>query len=926
MHLFGPSNRPFLSLKWKILLVVSIILLLVNAATAYLVFLKTTHQLDADLQKTRAVQERELKDVFSRAFEALATFAYFIPQLSGGSDMALTGKPGERIASALRKHGVMLNLEWAVEGVHFFDAVDIETVTYSWPMARKVPPVADELTAALRDDILIDRVICTEECVQLAVIPVLDDGETAGVLVIERALGDILKAYHLLSGIDVVVLHQSVDVAQPAVAGVLRRAHRIGGVTRQAVVEPVLQAALPDGSAMSSGEQQRRIKVDAEWYELYKSDAVATRHDVSIMLVSRVTDQVLAVQGAIVDSLWLGTMGILGSEMILLSLLWGPMRRLQEVIRALPLLADRSFAQLRDSLPRLSAGAPPRDEIDATIDAIELVSERIEALDESNRAVELALRGSETSLQLAQSMARVVGWSGYPLSGDLAFAEGARRISPVLGHVSTWSELLALVHPEDRVTALKSWRSGRPGSVMDVEFRLLLDETEIDIHAIARFDAIGPTRRLRASGMMQDVTEMRSAQRELEQHQIRLEEEVVMRTRELAAERTRAEQLAEAKSRFLTNMSHEIRTPLTAVLGLSQIGMQQSQNRKIASTFQQILTAGDHLLNVVNDVLDLSKLEAGRLPIVAEPFDLCAVVNQSVDMFRVRADSKGLCLSAQVSDELPAFIQGDRFRVQQVLINLLGNAVKFTDSGEIGLCVFHESGRICYRVYDSGVGMSPDQLKQLGKPYFQAEYPERRSGEGTGLGLAISRRIAALMGGDIRVQSQPGVGSEFTLSLPLVTASETLMTSSSPRSLAEQGDRKLKGLRVLLADDVAINRSVVEHLLNLEGALVKTAMNGGEVVDVLTRGHEADFDVILMDVEMPGMGGREATRRIRDAGIGLPIIGVTAHVSAEERQASLLAGMQDQLVKPLVQETLVKTILNHVERPGPNPSGANTLH
>jgi CheY-like chemotaxis protein len=354
--------------------------------------------------------------------------------------------------------------------------------------------------------------------------------------------------------------------------------------------------------------------------------------------------------------------------------------------------------------------------------------------------------------------------------------------------------------------------------------------------------------------------------------------------------------------------------------------MQQSHNRKIATTFQQILTAGDHLLHVVNDVLDLSKLDAGGLTIVAEPFDVCGVANQCVDMFRVRAESKGLGLSVQVSDDLPVQIEGDRFRVQQVLINLLGNAVKFTDVGEVGLRVYRESDQVCYRVYDSGVGLAPDQVKQLFKPYFQTEDADRRSEKGTGLGLTISRRIAALMGGDIRVQSHLGVGSEFTLRLPLIAASKTRMTSCSPKLPAEMGDRKLTGLRVLLADDVAINRSVVEHLLNLEGAQVETAENGGEVIDVLALGGEAEFDVILMDVEMPGMGGREATRRIREAGIAIPVIGVTAHVSAEERQASLLAGMQDQLVKPLVQETLVTTILNYVDPPRQDSSGPTTLH
>ena len=925
MHTSSPFVRSFLSLKWKILLVVSTVLVLVNSGMAYLAFLKTASQYDAELQHIRVVQERELEDAFFSAFEALTTFAYFIPKLSGDLDTREVVKPGDRIASALREHGLMLSVEWAVEGVHFFDAEAIDTAAYSWPLGRVVPKIADDLTTVLRDDVMLSRVVCDAECVQLAVLPLLEDGETAGILLIERALGDVLKSYHLLSGIDVVVLHRAVRPKSVAAVEGRYGSYRIGGVTRQAVVEPVLQALLPDGLPSAVDEHPQRIGVGQDWYEVFETDAVDADPDVSLLLVSRVTDQVLAVQGAITDSVALGVAGLLSSELILLMLLWGPVRRLQDVIRALPLLAERSFAQLRDSLPELPIGVPPRDEIDATVHAIGRVSERIEALDEANRAVEDRLRTSETSLQLAQSMARVAGWSGYPLSGDLAFSEGARRITPVLVHIDTWSEFLALVHPEDRVSVLKAWRGGRPGGVLDVEFRLLLDETEIDIHAIARFDAIGPARKLRASGMMQDVSEMRAAQRELTQHQARLEELVVTRTRELSVERNRASQLAESKSRFLANMSHEIRTPLTAVLGLSQIGMQQSYNRKIAATFQQILTAGDHLLNVVNDVLDLSKLDADRLVIASEPYELRVATGHCVEMFRLRAESKGLQLSAQVSDELPDFVLGDRFRLQQVLINLLGNALKFTDGGEVRLEVFKDSGQICFRVLDTGMGMGPKQLKQLFEPYYQVQDGSQRIGEGTGLGLNISKRITALMGGDIQVYSQLGVGSEFTLRLPLVPASETLTTAESPVPQRDNG-RKLDGLRVLLADDVSINRSVVEHLLSLEGALVETAGDGGQVVDALAQGREKEFDVVLMDVEMPGMDGREATRRIRQAGIDLPIIGVTAHVSTEERQASLLSGMQDQLVKPLIQETLVSTILSHVDRPDPELPDGTTLH
>ncbi|MBT8429605.1 MAG: response regulator, partial [Gammaproteobacteria bacterium] len=410
-------------------------------------------------------------------------------------------------------------------------------------------------------------------------------------------------------------------------------------------------------------------------------------------------------------------------------------------------------------------------------------------------------------------------------------------------------------------------------------------------------------------GMMQDITEMRAVQRALQSHRDHLEKVVTERTAELVDARNRAEELARTKSDFLANMSHEIRTPMSAVLGLSQIGMRESHNRKIAHTFEQILEAGGHLLNVVNDVLDVSKLEAGTLATESIPFQVRKAVSACAEMLRPRAQAKSLKMQVCVAEDFPDWVLGDSFRVQQILINLMSNAVKFTEKGSIFLDVYREDEVSCFKVRDTGIGMSAEQLERLFKPFHQFENSLTRNHEGAGLGLSISNTLAGLMGGGISVLSEPGGGSEFILRLPMPEGMGSPSMEEVGGGSDESDVQRLGGIRVLVADDVRINRTIVEALLEAEGATVTTAANGAEAVAAVSgRGKEA-FDVILMDLEMPKMDGRQATRRIRVLQPALPIIGLTAHVSEEQRAQSLESGMNDQLVKPVWPEALVAAIL-----------------
>ena len=389
----------------------------------------------------------------------------------------------------------------------------------------------------------------------------------------------------------------------------------------------------------------------------------------------------------------------------------------------------------------------------------------------------------------------------------------------------------------------------------------------------------------------------------------------------LEADRERARlnavALANAKSEFLANMSHEIRTPLNGLLGLAQIGQRETGDGRTASTFSAILNSGRLLLGIVNDVLDFSKIEVGKLRVEQRPISPYALAEEAVALLRDRADEKGITLKLAFDGALPDRCMGDALRTQQVLVNLLSNAIKFTETGHVTVWAGVEpapgAAEACmvYRVTDTGIGIAGEHLKHLFDAFHQADTSTTRRFGGTGLGLAISKRLAELMGGQIHVASQLGAGSVFELRLPWVAADE------APRALepaAAWGDqpRRLQGVRVLVAEDNEVNQLVLERALEIEGAQATIVGDGRQAVNrVLADGRES-YDVVLMDIQMPEMDGYEATRRILELAPDLPVIGQTAHAMLDERRECLAAGMVDHIAKPLDFRLLADMIVRHI--------------
>ncbi len=385
-----------------------------------------------------------------------------------------------------------------------------------------------------------------------------------------------------------------------------------------------------------------------------------------------------------------------------------------------------------------------------------------------------------------------------------------------------------------------------------------------------------------------------------------LEDAVLQRTAELESERAkvmeekqRADEASEAKGRFLATMSHEIRTPLNGVIGSSRLLEEMAIPDEALEMVQIIRSSGDALLRVINDVLDFSKVEAGKLELDVAPFDLRRSLTESLWLFRAQAEEKHLYLRSDLDPGLPEWVAGDKTRMQQVVLNLVSNALKFTSSGGVLVsarverhdAAFH---RITIEVRDTGIGISSDQLDRLFSPFNQADASISRRYGGTGLGLAISKRLVELMGGSIEVKSRTGEGTRFrfTLLMGHAPAPAPALRVAPPTACGEH-------LRVLVAEDNLVNQRVVLKMLKKLGVVAHLAANGSQVIAAAT---EDDYDLILMDVQMPEVDGLAATREIRSR---LPenrqpvIIGLTAHATTEYREICLNVGMNGYLTKPL---------------------------
>ena len=522
------------------------------------------------------------------------------------------------------------------------------------------------------------------------------------------------------------------------------------------------------------------------------------------------------------------------------------------------------------------------------------------------------LQKSEESLRRAQAVAAIGSWEFDALNNRVTWSEEEYRIHGVpLGSPVSYETVLNLVHPLDRQRLDEAWRAATvpDGDVYDVVHRIIVDGKIKWVRALAEmhFDERG--RVVHMIGTTQDITDRKRDEDELKQHRDHLEELVAQRTLELSESNQRLQVANAAKTAFLARMSHELRTPLNGILGYAQIlqreGPLTERQRTGLATIQK---SGEHLLSLITDLLDLSKIEAEKLDLYLSPVELAPFISVVGEIVRMQAEEKGLAFVCEVAPGVPRAVMIDEKRVRQILLNLLGNAVKFTSSGQVALKLASTPrgaglARLHFEVFDTGVGIEPDQFEMIFQPFEQVGSLQQRCA-GAGLGLSISRQLARMMDTDIQVSSVPGKGSRFSFDLEVSTidagaASQPILPPGSGHQVA--------AMSILIVDDAPVNAAILSDLLQGQGFSVSLAADGEQglrAVATLTP------DLILMDLMMPVMDGLEAIRRIRSNPDmkRMPIVAMSANVSRENQEASLAAGADAFVGKPIDQIWLLREI------------------
>lgn len=533
-----------------------------------------------------------------------------------------------------------------------------------------------------------------------------------------------------------------------------------------------------------------------------------------------------------------------------------------------------------------------------------IIERHIEAKERHN--AETALRKSETLYRVSEEqlgqaidVARVGFYDWNIAENKMTFSPQMLSDWGVTEPLHTLEEALVYIHPDDIERVLGLVDSAiNEGSTYHTEYRVRQPDGSyewMDVRGQVHHDKQGKP--MRFFGTCVVKTEQKNIETDLRQA------------------REDAEKASAAKGIFLANMSHEIRTPLGAIMGFLDLLKNPSTSQENLMEYIGIIDRNSkQLLRIVDDVLDLSKIEAGKFLIESIQFSLIELLADFTSLMSFKAKEKGLTYNLKLETELPDIIEGDPTRIRQILSNVVGNAIKFTERGDINFRVAFESGLLKIFVEDTGCGIDTEQMSQLFQPFSQADSSTTRLYGGTGLGLSLTKRLSEALGGSFFLEdSAIGAGSTFVVTLPLKTLAKTKMISTSDLNPDLKADEPtsskshfLQDVKILVVDDSPDNRALMKIVLQKWGAKVEVAING---LDGVKRATASDYDTILMDVQMPMMDGHEATKRLRALGLTKPIVALTAHAMKEEREHCIQSGFSNFLSKPIDKDAILNLLL-----------------
>jgi len=540
--------------------------------------------------------------------------------------------------------------------------------------------------------------------------------------------------------------------------------------------------------------------------------------------------------------------------------------------------------------------------------SLQKTNQSMEKIQSLNQNLEDTVQERTARLELSQKIALMGQWDYHTDNRHIEFSKEARNILGLKSEtIITRYAILKRIYPDDRRHLINLFTNSFNSAVsFKIELRIVPPGSEVRyVNIIARVDEKkSPVILL---GIIQDITEQKKAAEFAKSAMI---------------EKSNAESANRAKSVFLANMSHEIRTPLAAIIGFSEILIENNNDPHLHEPLASICKNGSHLLNVINEILDLSKIESEKIEIEIIEVDIFELFTELESVIKIQASEKNISVIFTNGTPLPQFIMTDPVRLKQILFNLVNNAIKFTAEGVIRI-IINFNDKLCklnIDIIDTGIGISSDKMNKLFMPFSQADSSTTRQYGGTGLGLYISQQLIKMLGGDIQVESVPGLGSKFGFSVSTGKIEPSSLVNNiviqgkqSPQSHLETPatHHNLRG-NILMVDDVEDNRKLVELLLSNTDTHVITAVNGKDAIETVRR-HK--FDLILMDIQMPIMDGIEATQRLRALGYKLPIVALTANAMAQERSACIQAGCDEFMTKPIERKLFYKLLDKYLNQP-----------